>query len=107
MTKVLKDYKGVSIVIIVQLFYYQDMIMSDDEEEKYKTSVIAAWIMLRCVSFCLVTCDEDPAGAKSSMISFRDILAYCFYFPHFITGPYVPYKDYVKGVSIFVWGLLV
>lgn len=73
--------------------------MEDNGEREYTTSVIIAWIMLRCVSFCLITCDEDPERTKPDLPYLLDILSYSFYFPNFITGPYVPYKDYRAGVS--------
>ncbi|KAL7632759.1 UNVERIFIED_CONTAM: hypothetical protein RMT77_016883 [Armadillidium vulgare] len=91
-----------SLLIAFNCQFFQDFLekmMEDNGEREYTTSVIIAWIMLRCVSFCLITCDEDPERTKPDLPYLLDILSYSFYFPNFITGPYVPFKDYRAGVN--------
>ncbi|KAB7498612.1 Protein-cysteine N-palmitoyltransferase HHAT [Armadillidium nasatum] len=89
----------VMFVVLYSRARYLEKMMEDNGEREYTTSVIIAWIMLRCVSFCLITCDEDPERTKPDLPYLLDILSYSFYFPNFITGPYVPYKDYRAGVN--------
>ncbi|RZF43068.1 hypothetical protein LSTR_LSTR001246 [Laodelphax striatellus] len=63
------------------------------------TAVLSAWILLKCISFCL-----DHINAKKSTENnfdvFITLLGYTFYLPLFFLGPFMMYEDYEKGVRL-------
>ncbi|XP_030751533.1 protein-cysteine N-palmitoyltransferase Rasp isoform X2 [Sitophilus oryzae] len=65
--------------------------------EAYLNILVLCWLNLKCTSFS-VSCEVN--------MTFLDYISYCFYFPTFITGPFISYNDFKMIYKMKEYGSL-
>jgi hypothetical protein len=81
---------------------FEDLLFDDYKSwafQGYLTTISAAWINCRCVSFCLDRIWGNVVKEKSVIQSFIHLLAYSFYLPLGFMGPLITSKQFKEGIE--------
>lgn len=76
------------------VFALKKSLFGDDTHRTFLFEVAVAWLNAKCLSFSIDRIRNAPN--RCSLNDYRLILAYCFYFPPFFTGPIYLYDDFVQ-----------
>ncbi|KAK3922932.1 Protein-cysteine N-palmitoyltransferase Rasp [Frankliniella fusca] len=92
-----------SILLLISLSLFQTSLLSD--EQIMVLCVCCAWAQLRCMSFCMdwingETWSISPISEDDQSPQILRLLSYIFYLPLMYLGPFVPFQDFEKSISI-------
>lgn len=89
------------------------------DEEVYLLLFCVAWILLRCISFCIDYVDNENSSNNnpSRIETIVNMLSYILYVPLLYTGPVILYEEFEKSFCVnhkrlsirirrFIWDML-
>lgn len=94
----LNSYLSIWIVaFLIRYFFDPEVWFKVTTDDNYLIIIASSWMILRCISFSI---DKLNEGSRLSFWDFLTFLGYSLYLPLMFCGPFIPFSEFKKGLSL-------